>query len=130
MPVYMAVIFLFHPILGFTATGGALLIVFLIALNEFNSRKPASEASQSAIHRSSLVEQGRRNAEAIRSMGMMLTFKNRWEQFNDEHLLKQRSAADSSGIFGTAIKTCRFMLQSAMLGAGAWLAILQEITRA
>jgi len=128
MPVYMAVIFLFHPVLGFTATGGALLIVFLIALNEFISRKPASEASQSAIHRSSLVEQGRRNAEAIRSMGMMLTFKNRWEQFNDEHLLKQRSAADSSGIFGTAIKTCRFMLQLAMLGAGAWLAILQEIT--
>ncbi|MCY6379414.1 type I secretion system permease/ATPase [Hoeflea prorocentri] len=128
MPVYLAIIFIFHPILGFVATGGAILICVLIAANEFFSRRPAAEAGQHAVERAQLVEQGRRNAEAIAAMGMMGTLTERWQAFNGTFLSKQRKASDVSNAFGTAIKTLRFMLQSGILGVGAWLAILQEIT--
>ncbi|WP_425494067.1 ATP-binding cassette domain-containing protein [Hoeflea alexandrii] len=53
---------------------------------------------------------------------------SRWTRENDAYLAKQRSSADWAGFFGTAIKTIRFLLQSAILGVGAWLAIQQAIT--
>ncbi|MCP4314909.1 MAG: type I secretion system permease/ATPase, partial [Hyphomicrobiales bacterium] len=46
MPVYLGIIYVFHPILGLVATGGAVVICVLIGLNEIVSRKPAAEANQ------------------------------------------------------------------------------------
>ncbi|MCP4315714.1 MAG: type I secretion system permease/ATPase, partial [Hyphomicrobiales bacterium] len=128
MPVYLGIIYVFHPILGLVATGGAVVICVLIGLNEIVSRKPAAEANQHALQRASLVEQGRRNAEAVTAMGMMATLKDRWGTFNDTFLEKQRRAADTTNFFATMIKSFRFMLQSGILGIGAWLAIKQEVT--
>ncbi|MCP4284502.1 MAG: type I secretion system permease/ATPase [Gammaproteobacteria bacterium] len=128
MPVYLGIIYVFHPILGLVATGGAVVICVLIGLNEMVSRKPAAEANQHAVERASMVEQGRRNAEAVTAMGMMATLRDRWGAFNGTFLEKQRRAADTSNFFATIIKSFRFMLQSGILGIGAWLAIKQEIT--
>ncbi|MCP4308619.1 MAG: type I secretion system permease/ATPase, partial [bacterium] len=125
MPVYLGIIYVFHPILGLVATGGAVVICVLIGLNEMVSRKPAAEANQHAVQRASMVEQGRRNAEAVTAMGMMATLRERWVAFNGTFLEKQRRAADTTNFFGTVIKSFRFMLQSGILGVGAWLAIKQ-----
>jgi PrtD family type I secretion system ABC transporter len=128
IPLYLGVVFLFHPVLGYLALAGALVICVLIGLNEMFSRKPAAEAAQVAGRRNSVVEASRRNAEAVQSMGMMGAMLSRWTRENDAYLAKQRSSADWAGFFGTAIKTIRFLLQSAILGVGAWLAIQQAIT--
>ncbi len=128
IPVYLGIIFLFHPILGFVALGGALVICVLIGLNEVFSRRPTAEASAEAVNRAALVEAGRRNAEAVQAMGMMQTLRGIWDKANLSYLAKQRRAADRSSLFGTAIKSFRFLLQSAVLGTGAWLAIGQEVS--
>lgn len=128
MPVYLGIIYVFHPILGLVATVGALVLCILIGLNELVSRRPTTEANQHAVQRASLVEQGRRNAEVVTAMGMMSALRTRWGAFNGAFLDKQRRAADTTNFFGTFIKTFRFMLQSGVLGIGAWLAIKQEIT--
>ncbi|WP_349358070.1 type I secretion system permease/ATPase [Stappia sp.] len=128
LPVYLAIVFLFHTLLGFVALAGALVICVLIALNEAFSRKPAAEAAQEAGRRAALVEAGRRNAEAVQAMGMRAALSARWQAANDRFLERQRRASDRAGSFGSAIKAVRFVLQSAVLGVGAWLAIDQEIT--
>lgn len=126
MPLYLAIIFMFHPLLGFTAMGGALAICILMALNELSSRRPALETAIESGRRTSLVEICRRNSESIEAMGMIDTLRERWEEGNDSYLGKQRKASDRSNIFTTMIKTLRFMLQSGILGLGAWLVIQQE----
>lgn len=128
MPLYLAIIFLFHPILGWTALGGALIICALIGMNEIMSRKPVADADQESGNRAALVESGRRNAEVIQAMGMAEILKTRWESGNQTYLTRQRTAMDKMGIFGTSIKTLRFLLQSLILGVGGWLAIKQEIS--
>ncbi|TYC78822.1 type I secretion system permease/ATPase [Stappia sp. BW2] len=128
LPLYLGIVFLFHPVLGFVGLGGALVIVALIALNEMMSRAPAQEAAGHAGRRSSDVEIGQRNSEVVTAMGMQDALTSRWETQNSDYLATQRRAADRTGLFGTAIKTIRFILQSAILGVGAWLAIKQEIT--
>jgi len=128
MPIYLGVIFLFHPVLGLVACAGGLIMCVLIGLNETTLRQPSAEASRHAVQKTALVEGGRRNAEAVAAMGMMTTLKNRWADFNRTHLEKQRAAVDRSSFFSTFIKTFRLMLQSAVLAAGAWLAVKQEIS--
>ncbi|MEE4016047.1 ABC transporter transmembrane domain-containing protein, partial [Roseibium sp. FZY0029] len=128
LPLYLGIVFLFHPVLGFVGLGGALVIVVLIVLNELLSRRPAEEAASHAGRRSSDVEIGQRNSEVVTAMGMQDALTARWETQNGDYLATQRRAADRTGLFGTAIKTIRFILQSAILGVGAWLAIKQEIT--
>ncbi len=128
LPFYLGIVFLFHSLLGFVALAGALVICVLIGLNEVFSRKAASDANQSSLRRLVTIEEGRRNSEAIQSMGMAEALGTRWTADNDSYLGSQRRAADWSGFFGTSTKTFRFLLQSAVLGVGAWLAINQEIS--
>lgn len=128
LPVYLSVIFLFHSLLGFVALAGALAICTLVLLNELYSRRPAALAARMRGRRESLVEESRRNAEAVQAMGMSPALSGLWSAENFDFLARQRLAADWSGVFSSAIKTVRFTLQSAILAVGAWLAIGQEIS--
>ena len=128
LPLYLGIVFLFHPLLGIVGLAGAVIITVLIGMNEMMSRKPTAEAAGQAGRRASLVESGQRNSEVVTAMGMQSALTTRWDAQNVEYLTTQRKASDRTGLFGTAIKTIRFVLQSAILGVGAWLAIKQEIT--
>ncbi|HAT85061.1 MAG TPA: type I secretion system permease/ATPase, partial [Rhizobiales bacterium] len=70
----------------------------------------------------------RQNAEAIHAMGMVGALRGRWEGLNQTYLQSQRVSSDRGLLFSTLTKTFRFILQSSILGFGAWLAIQQEIT--
>ncbi|MES0881947.1 type I secretion system permease/ATPase [Roseibium sp. SCP14] len=128
LPLYLGIVFLFHPLLGIVGLAGAVVITILIGVNEAMSRSPSEEAAGQAGRRASVVESGQRNSEVVTAMGMQSALATRWDAQNGEYLATQRRASDRTGIFGTAIKTIRFVLQSAILGVGAWLAIQQEIT--
>jgi ATP-binding cassette, subfamily C, type I secretion system permease/ATPase len=128
LPFYLGIVFLFHPILGVLGLAGAVIIIILIGLNEMMSRGPSEEAAGQAGRRSAEVEIGQRNSEVVTAMGMQDALTSKWEAQNSDYLSTQRRASDRTGMFGTAIKTIRFILQSAILGVGAWLAIQQEIT--
>ncbi|MEM9633454.1 MAG: type I secretion system permease/ATPase [Pseudomonadota bacterium] len=128
LPLYLGIVFLFHPLLGFVGLAGAVIITILIGVNEAMSRSPAEEAAGQAGRRAAIVESGQRNSEVVTAMGMQGALTTRWDAQNGEYLATQRRASDRTGVFGTAIKTIRFILQSAILGVGAWLAIQQEIT--
>lgn len=128
LPLYLGIVFLFHPLLGLVGLAGAVIISVLIGVNEVMSRKPTEEAAGQAGRRTAAVEAGQRNAEVVAAMGMQSTLTAKWDAQNSEYLATQRRAADTTGIFGTTIKTIRFILQSAILAVGAWLAIQQEIT--
>ncbi|MEM8704076.1 MAG: type I secretion system permease/ATPase [Pseudomonadota bacterium] len=128
LPLYLGIVFLFHPLLGAVGLAGAVVISILIVVNEYMSRGPTEDAASQSGRRTAAVESGQRNAEVVAAMGMQSTLTARWDAQNTEYLATQRRASDTTGIFGTAIKTIRFILQSAILAVGAWLAIQQEIT--
>lgn len=128
MPFYLAIVFLFHSLLGWVALTGALAIGALAVLNELSSRQPARAAAATYGQRQRAVETSRRNSEAVKAMGMMDALSAHWSRDNSEFLDTQRRASDQAGFFAAATKTVRFVLQSAILAVGAWLAIQQEIS--
>lgn len=127
-PVYLAVVFLLHVKLGLLATGGALIVVTIAIVNDLVTRKPLAEAMGRESAESRLAEQSRRNAETVVAMGMTDHVAGLWRQ---KRLAASRSAqigGERSEAFSTASKAIRLLLQSAILGLGAWLAIGQEIS--
>jgi ATP-binding cassette subfamily C protein len=67
MPLYVALCFFFHPLIGMTATFGALLLIVLTITTEVVTRAPAQAAVRFASTRNALLEASRRNAEVIRA---------------------------------------------------------------
>jgi PrtD family type I secretion system ABC transporter len=128
IPVYLAICFLFHFWIGFTALIGALILIGLTVLTEIWSRRPAQETSHFGHSRNGLAEISIRNAEALTAMGMVGRIATRWSEANRRYMTSQRDASDVSGGLGAAAKVLRMMLQSAVLAVGAYLVINGQAT--
>jgi PrtD family type I secretion system ABC transporter len=128
LPAYLAIIFVFHPLLGWLGTAGAVILVVVTVSSEAILRAPMARLAKLAGARSAFVEAGRRNAEALRSMGMAGAYAARWRRTNEDYLAEQGLVGDATGGFSATTKVFRLALQSAVLALGAWLAIRQEVS--
>ena len=128
MPLYLVVIFAFHVWLGITAVVGAIVLIGLTLMTEALAREPMKAALGFAMTRNGLAEASRRNAEVIVAMGMAGRMTARFGEANQGYKSRQQKASDVAGGFGSASKSLRMMLQSAVLGVGAYLVIHQEAT--
>jgi ATP-binding cassette subfamily C protein len=128
LPFYLAICFAFHWLIGVTASVGAIILVTLTIITEYMSRTPAREAMGLAARRNDLATASRRNAEVLVAMGMSGRLTKRWSEANQKYLAGNQHASDVSGGLGAIAKVMRMMLQSAVLGVGAYLVIFQEAT--
>jgi ATP-binding cassette, subfamily C, type I secretion system permease/ATPase len=128
LPIYLAICFAFHPLIGFTALGGAVVLIALTVLTEVLMRAPTKAATEAAVLRNNLAESSRRNAEALTAMGMVSRMAQRWGEANREYLHNHRRTSDVGGGLGSLSKVLRMMLQSGVLAVGAYLVVHQEAT--
>ncbi|MGB7079493.1 MAG: ABC transporter transmembrane domain-containing protein, partial [Xanthobacteraceae bacterium] len=128
MPIYLAICFLFHPYLGLTALGGAIILVTLAVITEMKTRRPTRSAAQFAVARNALLEASRRNAEAITAMGMTGRISRHWSDLNRNFVASSGRASDVGGGLGAFSRVLRMLLQSTILAVGAYLVIDQQST--
>ncbi|MCJ2092246.1 type I secretion system permease/ATPase [Methylobacterium sp. J-072] len=126
MPFYLAICFLFHPLIGLAASAGAVVLVLLTICTEVFTRRPVKAAALHGAARMSLAEASRRNAEVVVAMGMGGRLNARWSAVNQQHLDAHERAGDVAGGLGGASKVARMALQSGVLGLGAYLVIHGE----
>ncbi|ASL26028.1 type I secretion system permease/ATPase [Azotobacter chroococcum] len=127
LPVYIGVMFFFHPWYGWIAIASAIVLLCLALLNERLTGKALAEANRQNIATSLHTTKSLRNAEVIQSMGMLHNLMARWSVRQKEALRLQSVASDKGGLITSLSKTFRMLVQSLILGAGAYLAIQQEI---
>ncbi len=128
LPVYIGVMFLFHPWYGWFAIGCAIILLCLAVVNEKLTGKAIAEANKQNIAANLYTNKNLRNAEVIESMGMLETLMGRWGMRQRKVLLLQSQASDNGGMITSFSKTFRMLVQSLILGLGAYLAVQQEIT--
>jgi ATP-binding cassette subfamily C protein len=128
VPVFLTICFLIHPWLGVASTIGAVTLFTMTLLTERASRAPAKALAQDAGRRSIMVEAQRRGGETIMAMGMGGALGQRWAGVNNRYIAATASLSDVAGGFGSASKVLRLLLQSVILGLGAYLVIRQEMT--
>ena len=127
-PVFLAIVFLIHPVLGWIGLGGGLVLLACAVLNDLTTRSKVSEANGAMARALNAADAAVRNADAIAAMGMLPDLTRRWQDTGASSRHLQISASDVSGSISAIAKATRFGLQVAMLGVGAYLVILHEMT--
>ncbi|MBF0265328.1 MAG: type I secretion system permease/ATPase [Gammaproteobacteria bacterium] len=128
LPIYIFVMFVFHPLFGWSAVFAAIVLVILAYVNEKTSSGPLGEANKVAIGSTNYLNKNLRNVEVIESMGMLQNIRHRWLKMNYEVINLQAKASRRAGLITSISKSFRMIMQSAVLGLGAYLAINNEIT--
>jgi PrtD family type I secretion system ABC transporter len=128
VPIFLAVTFLLHPLVGLVALGGAAVLFCLAVLNELLTRAPLQLANQAAIGAMQRAEANLRNAEAIDAMGMMPGVVASWRRASRRALDQQELASERAGLVLALSKSLRLAVQIAVLGTGALLAVQHELT--
>jgi ATP-binding cassette, subfamily C, bacterial exporter for protease/lipase len=126
--IYLALMFLFHPLLGLLAIAGALVSCWLSYMNSRASDGLLSESSALAVSSGMTADENLRNAEVVEAMGMLGNLTKRWRIDHLKFLLLQSRASDKAGLWISASRYFRIFLQSAALGLGAFLALEQAIS--
>jgi len=127
-PLFILLIYFFHPILGMVAIAGAVLLVLLTILNEKLSRRSIEAMQTDARLAGRFVDQSLGNAEVVGAMGMVDNVTQDWQEMSHK-VLRSQFQANQIGTFLTSLtRFLRQILQVVMLATGAWLTIEQLAT--
>jgi len=127
-PIFIGIIFLLHPMLGWLSLGGAILLLFLAFLNEYLNQpkfEKAGECSRAAMLQ---AESAVRNSDSVEAMGMMPGLVNRWRRSRADETDFQSQAMLNGGVIRAIVRFVRLGLQIALLGLGCFLVISSELT--
>lgn len=128
IPIYIAVLFMFHPVFGYFAIFAVIVLFILAIINEYATKVKLSEANNYSRSASIYVESNLRNSEVINAMGMKNSIGETWRNKYYSFLMAQNEASSKAGILTNLSKTLRMMFQSLILGIGAYLAIIMEVS--
>ena len=127
-PLFLACVFLVHPVLGWIGLGGALALLGCALLNDLGTRRRLVEAGRASARGLDAANAALRNTDAIAAMGMLPALAARWQQAVAQDRRQQVAASDVSGGLAALARSLRLALQVAMLGVGAYLVIGNQMS--
>ena len=127
-PIYVGVMYLFHPWFGLAGIiAGLIMLTFTLSTEILTSRELKEANKESSIF-TNQVQGSLRNSEVIDAMGMGPNLQARLNQHADKALYLQGQASFKGAALLSLSKSVRMILQSFVLGLGAFLALRQEIS--
>ena len=127
-PIYVFIMFMFHPAFGYAAIFAGVVMVALAYTTEKVTSKKLQDANTQSNWINNQVNGTLKNSEVIAAMGMVDDLRHRQETRFDQVLTLQTDASRWAGILQSLSKTFRMVMQSLLLGLGALLALQQEIS--
>ena len=127
-PIFIAVIYFMHPLLGHVVLVGAIILFSMAVSNELVTRRPLLDSAGETARANHFVEVSSRNRDAVQAMGMLSGLSEVWRRWHDAGISLQSLASDRASVIAGSVKFIRFFIQVAMLGVGAYLAINEVIT--
>jgi ATP-binding cassette subfamily C exporter for protease/lipase len=127
-PIYVGIMFLLHPWLGW------LTIIFLLVLLAFAwvtslvTRKAGDAAEDEEKELNRFIHSKLQNAEVLEAHGMVPNLRARWWDRQIEMMTLQDKSSDLQERMSSFSKQLRLLMNSLALGAGALLAIRGELT--
>lgn len=122
-PIYILVLFLMHPFLGWVAIGFALIQASLAWFGHRRAVKPVENLSQAQADATLQLQSKLRNAEVIESMGMLASLRHRWQQRHNAYMAQHAITHGLQHKLGSWSKGVRYAQQSLALASGALLVI-------
>ncbi|MED5550701.1 MAG: ATP-binding cassette domain-containing protein [Pseudomonadota bacterium] len=127
-PIFLAVLFFIHPFLGLLGLAGGVL-VFAVAVAAEMTTRQTGQVSQAALRDAYDFAGGlERQRSAMAAMGLVSASFRVWRNRQGQARALAMQAARSDGVFSSLSKSARQVLQILVLGGGAALALMQEIS--
>ena len=127
-PVYIGVMFMFHPWFGVAGILSGIMMVIFAYTTETSTKALLNEANTGANTVANQFQGSLRNAEVVAAMGMSEDIRRRQDQLYSEVLDRQTEASKKAGLLTGISKSFRMIVQSLLLGLGAYLALNQQIS--
>ena len=127
-PLFLAAVFMFHPLLGIVATIGGLILIISTVANRIMTKAPLQQSNASATQAQRMADLYRDEGEVIGALGMRSATFTRWRKAREEAQIQAVRGADRASTFTVFSRSFRLFLQSAMLATGAFLVLRQEVT--
>ncbi len=128
VPVYVVLMFAFHPWMGWAAVLSIVVLAGLTVWAELATHMLLQEANRAGIAANGQTASHLRNSEAIAAMDMLPRLRARWLKERGSALDAQHRASGRAGLIAALSKTYRLTSQSLILGLGAYCAIRREIS--
>ena len=128
LPIYLAVTFLIHPVLGWFGVVAAVLLLALAWTNEQATGSLQADAGRMGNAATHMADASARNAEVVDALGMLGALRERWLVRQYQYLATLGDANERAARIGAVVKLSRTFLQSAILGLGAWLVLKDQMT--
>jgi ATP-binding cassette, subfamily C, bacterial exporter for protease/lipase len=128
-PIYLAVLFLLHPVLGCSAILFGLVQFALAIVSNRHTRQGVAQGHASGQDADGMAAQLVHNADVISTLGMAQPALRRWsalhatERSAEDHALRRQTS------WGAVGKWLRYTQQSAALGAGAAVLLSKALRR-
>lgn len=127
-PVFIAVIWLMHPVLGVIALFGAISLFAIGVLNDIATRKKQAQAAVQSRQVNNDAQAFIEGSEVLVGMGMTEAVLSGWQGRREAAEVQGAKATEFSALLFNISRVLRLGLQIAILGAGAALVLRAELT--
>jgi ATP-binding cassette subfamily C protein EexD len=127
-PIYLAVMFMFHYSYGLLTIFAVLVMALFAYITEVATTDRLKDANGQMGKANNHLVNSLHNAEIIEAMGMTTSIRKKQMEFSNEVLRLQTEASKMAGFLSSMSKTFRALVQSLILGLGAWLALDHQVT--
>lgn len=127
-PVFTALIFFIHPLLGYVTLVGAIILLALALINDRMTHGEQAKAVADAMAGSAFAQAVIRNAEVIRAMGMFGPSVAKWSDSQSKALSTLDRIDTKNSSFMGLTRFVRLLMQVALLGLGAYLVLIDQMT--
>ena len=127
-PVYIAVLYVLHPLLGYLGIFFAVLQGLLAWFGHRRAVAPSEAANKAGSETAQFLQNKLRNTEVLEPMGMVSNLRPRWAERHAQAQALNGQAQALTHRLTAVSKFLRYAQQSLALGAGALLVIDGQIS--
>ena len=124
--IYLWVIYLVHPILGITATGGAVVILILGLLQNLLTKKDMAQAKTLNNQAKQWFMTSLRTARELQTMGMINNSAKKFCKINDREMALLNKTENKSHLLTATGQSFGVLMQVLIFGAGAALVLANK----
>jgi ATP-binding cassette subfamily C exporter for protease/lipase len=128
IPLFIALIWMLHPVLGIIAIIAAILLFGIAVLNDWLTRRHQSGLNDQSRQSGHAAAHYLESAETISPLGMTGSLIEQWRKGREPLIDSAVSLTDMNSRFSNLSRTARIGFQVAVLGVGAALIMRSELT--
>ena len=127
IPVFLGVLFLIDPLVGFVTLTGAAILLGLAVAQMRATQGAMRDASDAALKSYGFTDAALRNGEVVRAMGMLPTLGAAWARHRAVTIERGATASEISNAYTDIIKAVRMGMQVLVVAIGAYLIIAGKV---